>query len=89
MTLPLIYTLNNCDAVVKQQLLLIINKQNNNEEKLQYLKEQVRAAGGFNYAEGKMIWYRNEALNRLYEFPDSGIRQALEELVFYITERKY
>lgn len=89
MTLPLIYTLNNCDPVVKQQLLLIINKQNSNEEKLQYLKEQVTTAGGFNYAEGKMIWYRNEALNRLYEFPDSGIRQALEELVFYITERKY
>lgn len=89
MTLPLIYTLNNCEPAIKQRLLVIINKQHSNEEKLQYLREQVRATGGFKYAEDKMLWYRNQALNKLYELPESEVRKALEELVFYITERNY
>jgi octaprenyl-diphosphate synthase len=36
-----------------------------------------------------MYEYRDEALNILYQFPESDIRNALEELVRYTTDRKY
>ena len=33
--------------------------------------------------------YQNEALAMLQTYPDSRARQALEELVNYVIERKY
>ena len=35
-----------------------------------------------------MTAYRDQALRRLYEFPESGIRTALEDLVKYTIDRK-
>ena len=51
--------------------------------------EEVIKAGGIQYAEEKMFFYRNEALKLLYEFPESDVRSALEELVRYTTDRTY
>lgn len=45
--------------------------------------------GGITYATDKMNSYRDEALSILHEFDDSQVRQALEELVRYTTDRKY
>jgi octaprenyl-diphosphate synthase len=36
-----------------------------------------------------MMSFRDEALALLYQFPDSDIRKALEELVRYTTDRTY
>jgi octaprenyl-diphosphate synthase len=33
--------------------------------------------------------YRDEALRILYEFEDSDVRRALEELVRFTTDRSY
>lgn len=88
-TLPLIYTLNNCDAGLKRQLLYIIRHQNTREEKVEYLVEEVKKAGGLQYAEEKMMLYRSEALDILSEFPDSAVQAALKELVYYTTDRQY
>ncbi|MEJ7674052.1 MAG: hypothetical protein WKF59_15465 [Chitinophagaceae bacterium] len=41
------------------------------------------------YATRKMHDYRDEALSILYQFPESDIRNGLEELVRYTTDRKY
>jgi octaprenyl-diphosphate synthase len=46
-------------------------------------------AGGIEYAIGRMIAYRDEALAILHEFQDSDARKGLEELVRYTTDRKY
>ena len=51
--------------------------------------DTVVAEGGITYATEKMNQYRDEALSILYEFPDSEVRKALEELVRYTTDRKY
>ncbi|MCX6337371.1 MAG: polyprenyl synthetase family protein [Bacteroidetes bacterium] len=89
LTLPLIYTLNNCSASLKKQLIYIIKNENTNKEKVQFVIDSVVAAGGIKYATEKMETFRNEAMAILHEFPNSSIREALEELVLYTTDRKY
>ena len=46
-------------------------------------------SGGIEYASKKMIEYRDDALKILFEFPENDIRNGLEELVMYTTDRKY
>jgi octaprenyl-diphosphate synthase len=49
----------------------------------------VEENGGIEYAREKMIQYRDEALGILHGFAESPVRNALEELVRYTTDRKY
>jgi octaprenyl-diphosphate synthase len=89
LTLPLIYTLNNCDAKIRKKIIYIIKNENTDKEKVKFVIEEVKKAGGIIYATEKMFSFRDEALNILYEFPDTEARQALEELVRYTTDRNY
>jgi len=89
LTLPLIYTLNNIDSATKRKMIYIVKNENNNKEKVKWLIEKVVAAGGIQYAKEKMNQYRDEALIILYEFPESPVRKALEDLVRFTTDRKY
>ena len=89
LTLPLIYTLNNIDAKKRRELIYIIKNENTNAEKVKLVIDTVVASGGISYATEKMNEYRDEALSILYEFEDGEVRQALEQLVRYTTDRKY
>jgi octaprenyl-diphosphate synthase len=89
LTLPIIYTLNNVDASEKRKMIYIIKNENKNSEKVKYVMQKVIDTGGINYAIDKMNQYRDEALSILFEFPKSDIRDGLEELVRYTTDRKY
>ncbi len=89
LTLPLIYTLNNIDKAQKRALIYIIKNENKNPEKVKVVIDAVVKAGGMKYATEQMNKYRDEALAILHEFPASEVRDAMEKLVNYITERKY
>lgn len=89
LTLPLIYILNNCTPSLKKQIIYIIKNQNTQKDKVAFVIEQVETLGGIDYATKKMFSYRDEALELLYRFPSSPIRDALEELVRYTTDREY
>jgi len=89
LTLPLIYTLNNIDSVTRKKIIYIIKNENKDKQKINFVLNAVSESGGINYANNKMIEFRNEALEILYEFPESDIRKGLEELVRYTTDRKY
>ncbi|MBA4140361.1 MAG: polyprenyl synthetase family protein [Segetibacter sp.] len=89
LTLPLIYTLNKVDRSLKKRLIYIIKNENNKKESVQYVIEEVEKAGGIRYATEKMFTYRDEALSVLHQFPPSEVRQGLEELVRYTTDRNY
>jgi octaprenyl-diphosphate synthase len=89
LTLPLIYTLNRVDKKLKRELIYIIKNQNRIREKVDYIIENVRAAGGIEYSAQKMTEYRDQALAILREFPQSETRDTLQDLVLYTTERKY
>lgn len=89
LTLPMIYTLNNIDEATRRKMIYIIKNQNRDPEKIKFVLEQVTAAGGIGYAREKMNQYRDEALTILYEFPPGEIREGLEQLVRYTTDRTY
>ena len=89
LTLPLIYTLNHCDAPTKRKIIYIVKNENTDSNKVKFVLDEVKKAGGIEYATKKMFEFRDEALTILYEFPQTEIRDALEELVRYTTDRNY
>ncbi len=89
MTLPLIYTLNNIDRAEKRKIIYIVKNQNRDPQKIKYVLQKVIETGGIEYASKKMLEYRDEALQILFQFPESDVRKGLEELVRYTTDRKY
>ncbi len=88
-TLPLIYTLNKVDKETRRQIIYIVKNNNRNKQKVQWVIDKVEKAGGIIYAKEKMNSYKNEALKILSQFPESPIRKGLEDLVLFVTDRKY
>jgi octaprenyl-diphosphate synthase len=89
LTLPLIYTLNNVDKSTKKRIVYILKNENTNKEKIKFVINVVKDTGGIQYACKKMFTFRDEALSILNEFPQSDIRDTLEQLVRYTTDRTY
>jgi len=89
LTLPLIYTLNKVDKATRRRIIFIIKNENKNRQSVKYVIDEVVKAGGIKYAQEKMTEYRDEALSILLKYDPSPVRNALEELVRYTTDRKY
>jgi octaprenyl-diphosphate synthase len=89
LTLPLIYTLAISSPKLKRRLLRIVNRKNKDANEVAYVIQEVYKAGGIDYAQTKMMKYRDDALQILSEFPESETRLALEDLVKYVTDREY
>ena len=88
-TLPLIYTLNKAEKKIRRQIIYIVKNENKNAEKVKWVISQVKQAGGIEYAIEKMNAYKKTTLDILHEFPESETRKGLEDLVIYVTDRKY
>jgi octaprenyl-diphosphate synthase len=89
MTLPLIYLLNNSGWVEKRRIINTVKHHNDNPVKVASLIQQVKDAGGIDYAEKQMLEYRKQAIELLHGFEQSPARKSLEELVIFTTERKH
>lgn len=89
LTLPLIYTLNHTDAATRRRLIYIIKNHNKDPAKVQEVIDTVKRTGGIEYTEQKMFAYRDEALSILQEFDNPEVRDGLEELVRFTTDRKF
>jgi octaprenyl-diphosphate synthase len=89
LTLPLIYTLNNAEPTKKKELIYLLKNENRQKKNVQYIIDEVIKAGGIAYAEKTMNRYRDEAISVLHQFPKNEIRDGLEALVRYTTDRKY
>lgn len=89
LTLPLIYTLNNVEKETKRKMIYIIKNENTRKAKVQYILNVVEKNGGIEYAAQKMEGYKKEALELLHSFPESDIRDGFEDLVNFVTDRKY
>ena len=89
LTLPLIYTLNTADKKTRREIIYIIKNQNTVKSKLNYVLDVVNKSGGIEYTVAKMNQYKQEALNVLHSFPPSDIRTGFEDLVNFVTDRKY
>ena len=88
LTLPVIYALRQASRSDRNRMINNIRRRHDNPEKVKEVIQFVRASGGIEYAQEKMLAYRKEALDLLYSFPDSPSRQSLEDLIYYATDRK-
>lgn len=89
LTLPLIYTLNNVPPQTRRKLIYTIKNNNKDKEKVQEVIDIVKQTGGIEYAQNKMISYRDDALAILDDFNNADVKNALEELVRFTTDRKF
>ena len=89
LTLPLIYTLNKVDSSLRKKIIYIVKNEGSDKKKVRFAIDEVQKAGGIEYAQNKMFYYRDKALQLLHEFPESEVRNGLEELVRYTTDRNY
>lgn len=88
MTLPLIYALNQSDRKTKRNIINLVKNHHEDAEKVKQVIDFVRASGGLEYAEQRMLDYQQEAFDILKTFPDNEYRTGLEQLVKFTTERK-
>ena len=88
MTLPLIYTLNNCSKKEKAWLINSIKKHNKNKKRVKEVIAFVKANGGIDYTIDKMNSYKSKALAILKDFPDSEYKNSLSTMIDYVVERK-
>lgn len=88
MTLPLIYTLRNCDRKQKKFIIQTVKNHNTNKERVSKVLEIVKKSGGINYTIEKMKSFQKEALRLLKTFDDNESRKSLELLVNFVIERK-
>lgn len=88
MTLPLIYTLNNCTEKEKKWIINSVKNHNKDKKRVREIINFVRDKQGLSYAEGKMREFQQKALAILSEFPDSEYKIALALMVNYVIDRK-
>jgi len=88
MTLPLIYTLNNCSKKDRKWLIQSIKKHNKNKQRVKEVIEFVKDNGGIEYTINKMHDYKNKALAILENYPKSEYKDSLLKMIDYVVERK-
>lgn len=88
MTLPLIYALSKTDRPTRRRIINIVKNESEKTEKVAEVIQFVRQSGGLEYAREAMYRFRQEALDLLHQVPDSEARQALHDLVMFVTERE-
>jgi len=88
MTLPLIYTLNNCTKKEKSWLINSVKKHNKDKKRVKEVISFVKDSGGLAYAEEKMMSFKKEALTLLSKYPESDYKSSLELMVNYVVDRK-
>jgi octaprenyl-diphosphate synthase len=89
LTLPIIHTLNKVDKSTRSRLIYILKNKNTDRSGISFVIDTVRNSGGVAYAEKKMLEYRDKALDMLNHFPESAVRNELESLVRFTTDRNY
>lgn len=88
MTLPLIYTLQNCEPSVRKFIINVVKRHNTNKKKVSEVIKLVQDHGGLEYASKQMMKINNEALDILNKYPDSEAKQSMISLVEYVIARK-
>ncbi|MEX0998200.1 MAG: polyprenyl synthetase family protein [Flavobacteriaceae bacterium] len=88
MTLPLIYTLNNCSEKDKKWLINSVKNKNKDAKRVKEVIAFVKSSGGLEYAVSKMKSYQQKALQLLDAYPDSPFKNSLVLMVNYVIDRK-
>jgi len=87
LTLPLIFVLKNISASERKRIRGIIAHHNQNPEKVNEVIDFVVKNKGLEYAEEKMMEFRDKANAILDEFPKNDARESLKNLVDFSIKR--
>ena len=87
MTLPLIYTINNCSKKEKKWLVNSVKNHNKDKKRVKEVITFVKQNGGIEYTIKKMKEYRQSALKILDDYPESPYKKSLVTMVNYVIER--
>ena len=88
MTLPLIYTLNNCSEKEKKWLINSVKNHNKDKKRVKEVIAFVKANGGIEYTISQMKNYQTKALKILDTYPDSDYKKSLITMVDYVISRE-
>ncbi len=88
MTLPLIYTLNTCNAEDRKWLINSVKKYNKDKKRVKEVIAFVKQQGGMEYTISKMKEYHQKAIDILETYPNSPYKNSLLTMVNYVIERK-
>ena len=88
MTLPLIYTLNNCSKSEKKWLINSVKNHNLDKKRVKEVITFVKENGGIEYTIEQMKLYQQKALTMLDTYPESPYKTSLLTMVNYVIERK-
>tara|TARA_R110002073_G_scaffold40547_5_gene115121 strand:+ start:240300 stop:241277 length:978 start_codon:yes stop_codon:yes gene_type:complete len=88
MTLPLIYTLNNCSKKEKKWLINSVKNHNKDKKRVKEVIDFVKKSGGIEYTIAKMNAYQENALSILESYPESPYKTSLTTMVNYVIDRK-
>jgi len=88
MTLPLIFTLNNCSRKERNWLINSVKNHNKDRAKVREVIEFVKRNGGIEYTVGKMKEFQEAALDILNDYPDSPYKESLQTMVNYVINRE-
>ena len=88
MTLPLIHVLNQSSPKEKKWLINSVKNHNKDKKRVQEVIAFVKEKGGLEYAESKMMEYKDQALQLLSTYPESPYKTSLHLMVNYVVDRK-
>jgi octaprenyl-diphosphate synthase len=86
-TLPLIHSLELAPMLQKRKILSIVKSRKKTRGEINEVIKFVSSTGGLEYAETKMNQYRDKALAILDSYPDSDVKESLQQFVNYTTSR--
>ena len=87
MTLPMIHALNVMDRSNKKWLVNTVKNHNKDKKRVREAIQRIKEAGGLEFAEEKMEYFRVRAIEILKTFPKNTYRDSLELMVNYVIER--
>ncbi len=88
MTLPLIYALSQSSWLEKRKIINLIKNKSDQSKAVKQVIQFVKDKGGLEYAESKMLEYRDLAIRDLQAISDSPSKSSLIKLVDFVVERK-
>ena len=86
-TLPLLYALNTAPENESKYYLEKIQTQAYTQENITELINFAKQYGGIEYAENKLLEYKQKAVEIINSFPESEARESLLLMADYFTER--
>jgi octaprenyl-diphosphate synthase len=88
-SLPLLFALKNADEKNKSRYMNIINNQDFTNGNISALISFAKSCGGIEYAEKRLMEYKQKAVEIINGFPASEARASLLLMADYFSERAY